>query len=857
MNNPFDKIATTSSPLLSEGFRESLETRLQPVLKRRRQQRQFHLTLICGSAAVIVLGLCLGLSQIGTFSPRQGPDKSPVPAVSSLSLDQLLEKHFNSPQTDASVTQALGKALAALPYERLLEIMQEYGPASGQSNTLQGDFSVKASEKSPPNLAEVVENNDWMVHVIINQVTLNTEELLDMILRKDLTYNRIHDASLGRVRLDLDLQVLDAAPDLPAENAEQLTFWCFVPYEQHELWQAGREIIIPLCHQWGRYRLGSDRSRQMYWVKLNEHQEKTVTIDHCEFPLDQAWDLIQDQVFIAKANHEPTAEEVAHWHLRLTRGDLVISGQAMQYFKRRSTLADPAWVMDTIERHYKALRSRVTDIRYLPDDSGKTNTFILEAVDLLAQIADHTTVDRMLALYEADLSEYRSLFHQSGNWSSQITRLALAVPGPQRRDLFCELYDGQTPATQFELPNGKRKKISRPFLKRHDQAIQALGEIKGQDLDQLLLEMLRDPASWNLTNDPLHMETPWCTAVAKGLTEAATFLQDFLQDPDPARLGFHAKHKTQLVQYATRALSAAKGKPVLNQTRLESLEAAVARYERSAQTGDAVTDLISTFETHLQPTDIQFLPVLQEVIGKDWHGRGWRTPNLIADTMPDPSLIPALQKAVYDPNNWYLKRVNAYLLRALFACGATEEAITIALQTLTAPVHESDAEAFDHDMYRRKPLMLFLGETGDTSLLDIVETYTREETIQPLRDISRRMQRAYEFRINAIQRNAVLALARLGGEATIPRLQELYQHHDVFVRIIAAFSLHALGDDTAYDLIQHFAEATERALSEVEKRWFYDMSDGVFTEPLRYLHSPRTDALLKTRQDSLKTQTRD
>jgi hypothetical protein len=92
-----------------------------------------------------------------------------------------------------------------------------------------------------------------------------------------------------------------------------------------------------------------------------------------------------------------------------------------------------------------------------------------------------------------------------------------------------------------------------------------------------------------------------------------------------------------------------------------------------------------------------------------------------------------------------------------------------------------------------------------------------------------------------------LALARLGGKKVIPRLKELYQHQDTYIRTLAALSLYSLGEDCADDFVRLFAENRERGLLEIERRWFWDMN-GAIEVQIRYLDSsPRIKALLQER----------
>ena len=68
------------------------------------------------------------------------------------------------------------------------------------------------------------------------------------------------------------------------------------------------------------------------------------------------------------------------------------------------------------------------------------------------------------------------------------------------------------------------------------------------------------------------------------------------------------------------------------------------------------------------------------------------------------------------------------------------------------------------------------------------------------------------------------------------------------MRIAAAVSLYYLGDDSGYDLLEHFINHTERSIQQINLRWRIDMYGGQpFQEALLYLRSPRIDQLFLDR----------
>jgi hypothetical protein len=144
-------------------------------------------------------------------------------------------------------------------------------------------------------------------------------------------------------------------------------------------------------------------------------------------------------------------------------------------------------------------------------------------------------------------------------------------------------------------------------------------------------------------------------------------------------------------------------------------------------------------------------------------------------------------------------------------------------------------------------VILFLGTTADTTLIPTVEYFTREDVFQAFRQESPRGA-------DELRQSAVLALARLAGDAAIPRLKELYESGDIYVQVFAAVSLYYLGDDTGSDLLEHFRNHTERSIPEIEMEWdpWKKCGEIFFQYPLMYLRSPRTEELLFERLRDLR-----
>ncbi|HUT31238.1 MAG TPA: HEAT repeat domain-containing protein [Sedimentisphaerales bacterium] len=233
--------------------------------------------------------------------------------------------------------------------------------------------------------------------------------------------------------------------------------------------------------------------------------------------------------------------------------------------------------------------------------------------------------------------------------------------------------------------------------------------------------------------------------------------------------------------------------------------------------GQGDTSVIRSIAEQVTSEDTEFIPFFREQA--DTHEGEIAT--MIAAKLPDPCFIPIIRKALE-------QGLTVELLKALYACGARQEAV--------------EKAAAEMEKTPNWEIIEFLGTTGDTSVLPLIEDFTHPEMLEPYRDESDEFWQAPH-----LQRIAVLALARLGGELAIPRLKEIYESEnaDILVRIATALSLYSLGDDTGYELLEYFVDGAERSIPELEQRWGGDIGSGEAFSPITgYLRSPRTDALL-------------
>jgi len=279
-----------------------------------------------------------------------------------------------------------------------------------------------------------------------------------------------------------------------------------------------------------------------------------------------------------------------------------------------------------------------------------------------------------------------------------------------------------------------------------------------------------------------------------------------------------AEQVTRLVPSTVSKADDSRPKPKPQLSGAEKIDRVIQQYRAGEKSLGAV---VSEMRKHLTSKDVEFIPFLKEVLTKHWE-----IPGFIATRIPDPCFVEPLREAIAN-------KYHGDFVRALYACGEQDETIELAYTHLADYVYDPNRRelALGNDSYSMWLTIRLLGESGDKSVCEVIQAATYDDVFRG------------RF-VSNLQGAAIMALARLGGDSAIERLRELYASNDYYMRIAAAVSLYYLGDDSGYDLLEHFVNHTERSVPGIEMRWHVDMHGGEpFHAALLYLRSPKTDQL--------------
>jgi len=482
----------------------------------------------------------------------------------------------------------------------------------------------------------------------------------------------------------------------------------------------------------------------------------------------------------------------------------------------------PEVLVDAIERQREELLARLPGDGWtaLPPEGYSFTGFAGEALGLLAKVADNNTVEHMVKLYADDLSTPRSAL---AGLEMPMVYLVLAVPGPSRAERFLFLYETRV-VSEVKTERSTRF-FNRSLVQRKHEAIQALEDFQGDDIDEILLMMFADPRRFHLGTS-LDLWPVINTLAKRGNTSIREPLEAFLANPEEVSLGVrHYEDLEGTVRMVREVLVTLAESQARGDDREHNLRQLIEAYRQGS------TWLAGRICWLIEPGDDEAIAALREMPMAD-------VAYIVARKVPDPSFAPLLREAL-EP------RVTASLLEALHACGAESEALDMALAELTKPLPNRNKRAVRDAVQERSRIVAFVGRTGDPQVVPLL---AKEDSPPGGPKISDDLRRTVlEYALRDTRENAILALTRLRAESAMALLEEEYLSDDPRRRIVAAVALYYLGDETGLDLLRKFTQHDERSVPEINDLYMMQGMTADFQRAIRYLRSPRTDALFLER----------
>jgi len=677
--------------------------------------------------------------------------------------------------------------------------------------------------------AEIVEMADLVAHVRILESTINKDRLIDDILAE----------RWRPLYVTLELEVIKSYPQL---KEERVSVRGTLGRDDLAIIKGGREWIIALKRRGEVLTPIYSFSPQGVYQVTRGNVSGLLAPPAGSLPVEQAWEMIRDLYDRVHGTAEDDEAVREGWRSKLAEGDLADCLAALEYL---SSLPQPAVrpevLVDAIERQREELLARLPGDGWtaLPPEGYSFTGFAGEALGLLAKVADNNTVEHMVKLYADDLSTPRSAL---AGLEMPMVYLVLAVPGPSRAERFLFLYETRV-VSEVKTERSTRF-FNRSLVQRKHEAIQALEDFQGDDIDEILLMMFADPRRFHLGTS-LDLWPVINTLAKRGNTSIREPLEAFLANPEEVSLGVrHYEDLEGTVRMVREVLVTLAESQARGDDREHNLRQLIEAYRQGS------TWLAGRICWLIEPGDDEAIAALREMPMAD-------VAYIVARKVPDPSFAPLLREAL-EP------RVTASLLEALHACGAESEALDMALAELTKPLPNRNKRAVRDAVQERSRIVAFVGRTGDPPVVPLLEKFIGEEIPAQARNImaaapkedsppggpkiSDDLRRTVlEYALRDTRENAILALTRLRAESAMALLEEEYLSDDPRRRIVAAVALYYLGDETGLDLLRKFTQHDERSVPEINDLYMMQGMTADFQRAIRYLRSPRTDALFLER----------
>ena len=825
------------------------------------------------AAAVLIVPAVLAIY----FLALSGQKIKIPPELASMSVEELVKLNYDSSQNtfDPNIVKyALKQALEKAAPEEVIKI------AKSMNNNRTGMMAQRAAPPVHPiehfgyanmTFPEVLEESNLFVHAKPVKIDINVEDIIRAIVEKK-TMGMLEDFS-SSYRVTMQLLVIDSLPKNLLKRGKAITVQTVIDERKLNALKKNSDYYFAMVQDKGTKLRFLGNLSGVYAVDYNSPANV------------EAWQFFKDAQDILLFGQSPKPETINYWVSKLDGDTFLLALEYMNILP--DDLIPAGSIMNAIENRYKDLIAQVqqnysdavargeADIPIYADGNARrlgsdNQPLFVNCINLLLRADDKDSINRMLALFDGDISNgnkcilwrliesryittYRN--YQQTSFVSLILRLIIASREGNLSDRLMEAYvkykdtplvNNLTSSPSLALRNQKR--FSQSLL---SVIIDQADAITDEDITPMLSRILENPSEFGI-DDTATLKKVWMNLGSRGSYDMRSYLEDFLAEPNLSNIGIELGPDgySSVFEFEQAAFDALQSLPETKMpTHKELLNQLFVIYERNKDDSGCRTFVNNEFKKILRPEDTEAVPVLEDFLQMEYvRNRGNDTDDVIINIMHDPSLIPFIREAIdKTPNN----SDTVSLVEALYACGAEDEAVAKALEMLALPLSQGRAIDLSNDIYRNAALLLFLGKTQREELIPVVEGYTEQEYFDhgmeagsqfddPLFDSSLNYYHMINFR-----QKAIMALARLGGKSAIPRLRQLYNSPDIRIRIVSAMALYYNGDTTGKELVRRFVEGTYRDVPEINVRIGVDMSEkDVFQDVISsYLRNDFTDAL--------------
>lgn len=688
------------------------------------------------------------------------------------SIEELMELHLDdSAKVDRiALKAALRKKLEELTLEELKKLEQRIPPSK-----IAVDFMW-------PPLAETITPSSLIVHGHVEKVEVTRESLIRNIVER----------SRDGYELAIDVKVLRQYPEEPQRGT--LSLRSVVGHEYTGIVRAGNDYVFTLTES--NRKIGHIGVTCAYGLSPDGTVSRIVP-GNTSMPLDEAWKLIKSKCDAARGT--VAAEDVAAWKAKLAGDDLSACVAALDYLSSVSGLTpEPKTMVEALVRQYHLLRSQTlsTSGRGLTEHARqRCNTFnalASKALDVLLPAREPAIVKTVYDLYTTDIREnltplFRNDLGERDGLDVKLVALVGSVPGPERSARIQELLRGRG------VVKGVHQQNSYEYVHNRYLTLVKIGEIAGDDITALLLDIARERAQYNIRAG-YELSAVWMALAGRGdTTLKAEWEKVAAEDPPCSQYGLRDPRVPETMGiYGREALQ----KLIETGPDLDALRMHIERYKEGDR--NAAFAFAKRVSQSGASEEARRLLLESGVELHDFAGA-------IASNIPSPEFVPKLVEAA-------ASHTTADVIHALDACGGRHEAVLAAVKKLQSTPEVSNGQNLYEDAMARIACMTFLGEVGDESLADVVRPYVAGKSLKVLYDSYDRVNpkeppESRYYMVTQLKFRSMVALANCAGQKAKPTLQKVYGElsNDTATRLVAAFALYALGDDAGADLAESYA----------------------------------------------------